>query len=397
MHWDGYEFLSDEEFEFFTNKKLQEEYTLWAEEQMKDRVILEPPPEYWEDELEENLIWNDEEISEPTEDLIVGSFEPPTISTTANYLPVLHGKATDGICFNMINKPIERNLINNTGQLSTRFATLIIENFNDTNRKVSPSTHKLLTCAIAKFAEINNTGNKNRQLHSLDIRIPLKEYAAMCGYDIMPRQTNTKEEEKADKKRIANTLRNARKKIRKDLDILFSAKLSWREKVAGREENFEDMRLIDSKGIENGYINISFAHTFAERYLIRLPITKYPTALLAIDERNNNAYALAVKFSEHYNMNAQQGKRNAQALKIKTLLAVTTLPNIQEVRNKHCSWRVRIKEPFEQSLDELYQNGVLTDWNYAHSNGIPLTDEEACNWESYEQWVETLVYFSLDK
>jgi len=310
-----------------------------------------------------------------------------------NFSPVLHGKATDTVA-TMAGNLIVENPLNNTGTITKGEVKLVIEKFNELSGTLGVSTHKLLSTAVAAFTTLNHTGTTKRQANFTSISIPLKEYALQCGYDIIEHETATEEEAKAEALRTKRTLDNARRKVNKDLDILFSSTLSWTEKVRGKQGDYLDIRIVEAKGIKNGYIQLRFSQTFSE-YLVQLPLTQYPVALLSIDERNNNAYTMGLKFTEHYNMDNNQIIGTAQLLKVKTLLEVTTLPNVNSSTVKRVGWETRIKEPFETALDVLTKCGLLEDWEYSHSKGIPMTDEEATNWKSYEDWTNTLIHFTL--
>ena len=327
----------------------------------------------------------------------VGFLIAPTgqedLQKSSSFLPVLHGKATDSIA-TMAGSLIEENKLNNTGVVTSGEVKLVIDKFNELSGTLGVSTHKLLSTAVASFTALNHTGTKARQANFTAVNIPLKEYALYCGYDVIEHETATEEEALKEAKRAENALKNARKKINKDLAIMFSSSLSWTEKVRGKQGDYMDIRLIEAKGIRNGFIQIRFSQTFSE-YLVKLPITQYPVALLAVDERNNNAYALGLKCTEHFNMDNNQIRGTAQLLKVKTLLELTSLPAIEKVRAEGRRWEDRIKEPFENSLDALTACGLLENWEYSHSKGVTLTDEEATNWGSYEEWENTLIHFTL--
>ena len=104
---------------------------------------------------------------------------------------------------------------------------------------------------------------------------------------------------------------------------------------------------------------------------------------------------MGYKMTVHYNMDNNQIRGTAQRLKVKTLLEVTSLPSVKSASVKKYGWQERIKEPFENSLDALTKCGLLTDWEYTHSKGVPLTDEEATSFSSFEEWADTLVQFTL--
>lgn len=337
------------------------------------------------------------EISLPMLPLIRLLVLSPTQEPEQNYLPMLHGKATDNIA-SMIGQPVEENAINNTGLITSGEVKLVLMDFDKIKGKgkdtLGVSTHKLLSVAVAVFTEQNHTGSKGRKLNTTEINIPLKEYASICGYDVMEKPMLTDEEEKAEQKRALTALKNARKKITKDLRLLYSASLSWKEKVKGSQGDFVDIRILEAKGIRKNFIQLSFTQKFSN-YLLGLPMTQYPLALLGADERNQNAYTLGLKLTEHFNLDNNHKKGTANLLKVKTLLGYTTLPDPESPSVKKNGWESRIKEPLEKSLDALTACGLIEDWRYSHSKGRELTDEEATSWNSFQQWADTLIYFTL--
>lgn len=169
--------------------------------------------------------------------------------------------------------------------------------------------------------------------------------------------------------------------------------MDWNETLKGKNKDFYIANILGGGGIRNGFINLEFTLSMGE-YLVQLPITQFPLALLSLDERNSNAYTIGLKMSKHFNMYNNQVKGTAQLLKIKTLLAIANFPTITQVRKKGQSWRERIKEPFEKCLDILTQNGFLKDWEYCHSKGLSLNDEEA-DFDVYESWENILIKFKI--
>ena len=70
-------------------------------------------------------------------------------------------------------------------------------------------------------------------------------------------------------------------------------------------------------------------------------------------------------------------KKNSDTISVKTLLECTPeLPTYDEVISGDRAIARRIIEPFERDLNEL--EDVLK-WEYCHSNGTPLTDDEIDN------------------
>lgn len=322
------------------------------------------------------------------------------IKDSGSYLPMVHGKATDAIAM-MAGRKMAENPINNTGMVEWSEVRLIVEKFNALSGPLGISTHKLLSTGVALFTAKNNIEHKKGDsinVKALRVKIPLKRYAALCGYDVEPRMSAnmTKEQADKEKKRADNALRSARKKAKRDIELLAKSSLNWAEKINGQKDptNFGTVNILGAGGIKNSEIFLEFAGSMAE-YLLRLPMTQYPEALLRIDERNPNAYRVGLKMAEHFSLDNNQIKGTASRLKVRTILDYTALPSIETVKAQRTSWEARIKEPFESILESLtMEYGLLSDWRYSGPNGIELTDEEA-SFESYEKWADALVCFTL--
>ena len=220
------------------------------------------------------------------------------------------------------------------------------------------STYQLLD---ALTVELTETGAK-----SPVVALSLEEYMAKRGLK--------------DKK-------EARKQAIADLDTLFNATISFKEKrKRGQEQDFHDIRIIDSKGIRKGVINVSFGTSFYN-ILLGYPIMPYPAQLWTLNSnRNPNSFYLLRKIAEHKNMNV--GKKNENIIGVKTLLSVApNLPSYDEVMAGNKNITDRIITPFERDMDALAD--TLT-WAYCRKNNTPLTDEELQSM-SYEVFKGLLV------
>lgn len=323
----------------------------------------------------------------------------PAIPTTTpvaereNFLPMLHGKATDAIA-GMSSRAGEVNPLTGALTVNNKEVKLLVSQFNKLTGTLGINTHKLLSVGVAQFTALNNIGGKPSEKINYVVTLSLKEYALQCGYDVEEHHKDTPEEQAIEAKRASNALKDAQKKIKKDLQLLKNITISWSEKVKGKAGDYTDIAIIGTNAIRKGYIYMTFDPVFSQ-YLIRLPLTQYSVALLSVDARNNNAYNMGLKMTEHFNLDNNQIVGTAQLLKVKTLLECIDLPTITKVREGRKSWEERIKEPFENSLDTLTQCGLLSDWRYSHSKGLEMTDEEATSFTTYEEWESTLVHFTL--
>lgn len=242
-------------------------------------------------------------------------------------------------------------------------ATLTIRDFVS-RAGFRTSTHQLLDALVL---ELTRAGAK-----SPFVSIPLSEYMEKRGIK------NAKE---------------ARKQVNSDLQELYDATFSFQEKRKNAAaKDYHDIRIIDSKGIKKGIINISFGSVFYE-ILKGYPLMPYPSQLWRLDNKKNpNSYYLLRRISEHRNMN--DGKKNADTIAVKTLLAAAPfLPTYDEVQSSNRNFRSRIIDKFERDMDAL--SDTLT-WHYCHRNNTPVSDQElsTMDYELFEsllvnvQWVD---------
>jgi hypothetical protein len=339
-------------------------------------------------------------------DLIISSENAPlsVVNKTEqkkekSFMPMLHGKATKAMA-QLTGRPLQIDEITRRGKVESKDGVILA--FNTLDRlSLSVSTHKLLCTAIAVFTDQNHTGAGNqRDLRTLRVAIPLKKYALWCGYDVQEYDNLTPEDKEKQDKRIKTNLDNARKTVKKDILQLLDARLEWKETVKGKSQDFVNFRILGAGGIKSGIIVLEFSASWAE-YLLQLPITQFSIALLAIDNRNETAYKLAIAFLLHSNNDNNILKGTADRLKVQTLLSYTSLPNPKDNGEyvKRQGWWDRSKEPFENALDILHKIGFLESWEYCRKNGEKILDEEASEkgfFSSCEEWTETLVKFKIE-
>lgn len=212
------------------------------------------------------------------------------------------------------------------------------------------SAHRLLD---AFTVELTETGAKGPT-----VTMQLSDYMAKCGL--------------SDRK-------EARKQITADLETLFNARISLKEKPnrgKGKSQEprgFMDVRICDSKGLSrSGVITFKFSDTFYS-LLKGYPVMPYPPQLFRLSAKYNpNSYYFLRRISEHKRMNA--GKSNADIIGVQTLLNASPMARAAEderAGGRHI--RERLIDPFERDMDALAE--TLT-WEYCHSNGAPLQEHE---------------------
>ena len=309
------------------------------------------------------------------------------------HFPIPYSKPTDALAF-ISQKQASIDKISGDATIDRFSVQLRIEKFKSLKASLGVSTDKLLSTALAVFAQNNDFNKGSKTAHNRRVIIPLREYATMLGYDVEEHETSTPEEAEAEKKRAKHALDNARKKTKKDLDILYNLSFEWEEIIKGKIESFSSVRLLSAKGYKGGNIDITFTPEIADHLVSRGLITQYNTGMLKLDERKPNAYYIMRKLEEHYNMDVNQRNNRNDRISILTLLEVTDLASYEEVQQKDRGhWIDRIKEPLEESLDYLTQEHLLKDWEYTHSKGVPLTEEEASNITDYSTFSKLYLKF----
>jgi len=308
-------------------------------------------------------------------------------------MPIYHGKPTDMLA-SLSNTDIVINKLANTGIIKTDNGTYKIENLSQQGN-LGINTHKLLMVAIAEFTQNNNYGTGGKT--DTCVSIPFYDYARYMGYEIDERKTNSPEEAEKEAKRAREAVKTAKKRIKQDLELLQAMRLTWHEKVKGKAADFDSVMLFERVAIKQGRIIIGFGNNMAE-YLRKLPEAQYPRALLSISARQPNAYRIGFKMAEHYNNDNNHRRGTCKRLKVSSLLSVTDLPTIEDLRNEtekktgkkkdnSRQWATRIKKPLEDAL-EVLTGKVISDWKYTKAKGEELTGQEEPSTDNINELID---------
>lgn len=273
-------------------------------------------------------------------------YRPEEFTDTSTFSTIRQGSATNALTKikPKIGKNLELDAITGAATIKQGGLALSIPDYSKlVSGGLKTSTYKLLDALTVVFTE---SGGK-----STTVTLSLDEYMKKCGLK--------------DKK-------EARKQVTADLEALFNMRLSFtgRKKT---DQDFLDLRICDAKGIKNGIITFNFSAPFY-KVIMGYPVMPYPAQLWKLDAKANpNSYYLLRKIAEHKNMNI--GKKNEDIIAVSTLLKVCpSIPSYNDVvKSSNRSTTERIINPFERDLNALAD--TLT-WEYCHSNGQPLTDEE---------------------
>lgn len=288
----------------------------------------------------------------------------PTIDNE-NYKNMLQNNAINTISrYSGLKKHTTKDPFN--GKFITKSSknfTLEIQCKKDLLSLMNVPTQQLFNFCLCKLTE--------KGLQTEELKIPIKEYMTARGLK--------------DKK-------EARKQIKNGLDVIYDCSLSFKDKgEKGQFRDYKDVRILSSKGIENGYIIAEFSQSFVTMLKSSGYPLKFPKRLFKLSGRSIYAYNMGVRIIEHKNMNA--GKPNENIMAVKTLLYTTSLPTYEEVKKGDRSYNQKIITPFVKGLDDLQACGIT--WEYCHENGKPLTDKE-CEDLNYNIFENLLIKFTFE-
>lgn len=278
--------------------------------------------------------------------------------------------------------------------IKTENAEITIRDASGKKFVLNVNTHKLLCVAVAEFTKNNHFSKKKGEKKlNYAVVIPFDEYARQCKYAIDEEPKDTPEAQAKEKKRATNQRKLARRYIGRDCQTLRGLYVSRKNKNSG---DFGELNLLEYAAIENGFIKIIFGHITAQQ-LANLPLMQYKRTLLGINAHNRTAYAMGFKMSmHHFNMNNIE-RGSDKRLKVETLLTWSELPTYEYLKftknGRH--WTDRIREPFENALESLVDEGVISEWFYTKAKGKKLTDAELNGINSYEYFAGLYVEFEI--
>ena len=196
----------------------------------------------------------------------------------------------------------------------------------------------------------------------------------------------------------SDAMKNFRRKLKGNLNILLTHKISWNDKIRGKKEHFPEMTWISAFKPTDDFVMVEVTQSMAE-ILTLMPMIYFPRTLYALDDRDYNAYAIGEAMCIHYcqENNVIRGIENKMS--VLKLLEKTSFPNYEELKEHKMGWEQNVKDHFENCLDKLTQCGFLKDWRYCYAGGVEITDEEmrAGAIDSYEKFTSLLVKFELNE
>lgn len=287
-----------------------------------------------------------------------------------NFCPMLNGTATNKLAtIGRKTKPRINPLTDNEATIENGDFKVFIEKYSN-KKSLKVGVVKLLDILAIKLTKLNHYKAKDANTLKRTVTFSLDEY--MTYLDI-------------------KDVKDARKRLKEALDTLYSISLEWEEKSKGKVINYAKMRICEAQGIKRGIASFTFTADMAN-YLNQSYIMQYPLELLAISERNPNAYPIARKLALHHSIDNNHKKGTSNIISVAKLLEVAPeIPSIEAVRAGNQSWSDRIKDRLEKALDAI---GDTISWEYSNSKSVPLTDKQL-ELSDYETFIKLFVKFNI--
>lgn len=265
-----------------------------------------------------------------------------------------------------------------------------IENFNQLTVGWGAGVHKFLQYATMKLATQNH--HKEPQITKIRpaIIFPLDEYIAATGAPLT----------KSNRQYQTN-------KIEGFLQTLYETSIDWGDPDQYRWERPLSCRIISSKGVKRGNVQVTFTPEFAH-YVVNTNIFPMNQRLFLIDERNPAAQVLGYRLNEYYCMDRNKdidpetgevtgGQYNY--VSVKTILdwLSEVIPSHEEVAENHWrKYKEKIIQPLHTAFKELEDKGVIR-WQYQNAGRKPLTRRQQADVraEKYDTIIDLYVEFEL--
>ena len=253
------------------------------------------------------------------------------------------------------------------------------------------------------------------------VRIPLIAYGAANGLRLTPEKKDTEEEQEAERRRVAERLKELRKTIQRDLDCIGKLRFTGeqtknivkKEAETNTAENdektdddksnsaspdftFVDQKFISSGIVKNGTIIVELTSEMA-RYIAHCPLMQFPPVLFRNDNRKPNAFTIGVKIALHYSNSKNQGSGTNNTLSVKSLLACAPeIPTYDQVTaNNQRNWKQKIVLPLENALNENVRIGYLKSWTYRDPSAKTTYPAEMVQFFSWEQYRRLMIDFEI--
>lgn len=310
----------------------------------------------------------EEEVSGLIEPQLITTPTQTTAAKTPEILPMLSSPASS-LFFSMGTRTRKPILDPITGEASLTKGDLTIRMQGPYPLEIKPSVQKLqaiINLLLTAQTDYRGTGELNCK-----IVLPIKEYMRHVGIkDTKP---------SSDK---------ALRTLKEDSSLLMNLLMEYESEKGKPEHRYMKARVLTAVEYTPGHIILTVSEQFAS-HLRSAFMSKFPPALLGTDGKNPILFSLGMKLVNHQAMTSNIETGKADIIGVKSLIeACDNLPKYEEVQASNRSFKQRIIDPLEKSLDALIDLRILQSWEYCAAKKAPLSQEqlEAYDYETVIKW-----------
>ncbi len=167
----------------------------------------------------------------------------------------------------------------------------------------------------------------------------------------------------------------ARKKIKKTLDVLSRCSLFIRNDKSKLNYSNINIPIFYSTSYKKNVISLMFSNNFFTLLKETRSFVIINQILFQIPINKSTAVHLYWRLANHNRMNIN--KHNESIIPVSSLIeSCSTFPSEAKIENDFTN---RIRKPFEKYMEYLCEIGILNEWTYCYSNGLPLNDKDLNN------------------
>ncbi len=267
---------------------------------------------------------------------------------------------------------------------------------------------KLITAAVYGVTQKNTHKTAPKNVVTT-VKIPLIEYGEQIRtvdeikkqpQYYTPRKMETAADQIAENKRVEKRLERLRVSIRRQLENLEAVKIPVPNQRT-KNGQYEYIQFIGKHAIKTidgtEYICIEFLQSAVISLVNWNKMSILYPELLRLDNRSYNAFPLGLKIALQANIDNNVIAGNDQTITVKKALEnMPHLPKYNEIKKSNCrSWKIRIKDPYENNWDQLKNSGFLLSWTYRDARtGVSMTPEQAGRLE-FKDWENLRMDYEL--